>query len=250
MPDPGYARFGHGPELLIALHGFGERAQRFTALEPALHPRYTLIAFDLPLHGRHEWPADSFRKTDILDTLQHILHQEGKIRFSLLAYSFGARLVLALLPEIADKLDRLILLAPEGFGAPGMRLAEWTPMAVRKTLYHRLKKSDRLRKAIQAGCWIGPKTVRRFLSYHLAKPERLRRAFGCWLSLPDFKIDQAALKKCLLQTNIPVTIYLGAHDHRIPIKPVQRWAKNLPNAQLIILNAGHDLFSRRIRRIR
>ena len=44
--------FGTGPELLIALHGFGDRARMFAVLEPALADRYRVVAVDWPFHGQ------------------------------------------------------------------------------------------------------------------------------------------------------------------------------------------------------
>ncbi len=55
-------RFGAGPELLIAIHGFSDRARMFTVLEPALAGKYTVVAIDLPFHGQTEWQKNTFCK--------------------------------------------------------------------------------------------------------------------------------------------------------------------------------------------
>ena len=50
-----WARFGNGPEPVLCFHGYGEDAQRFASLRPATGERFTLLAIDLPFHGRTQW---------------------------------------------------------------------------------------------------------------------------------------------------------------------------------------------------
>lgn len=243
-------RFGHGPELLIALHGFGEEGGRFAVLEEALQDRYTVVAFDLPFHGGTKWPEDSFSKADILSIINDILEKEDRARFSILAFSFGARLALALLPDIADKLDKLICLAPEGIGTRGMFVAEHTPMLLRKALYKWLQRPNWFLQVLRFFHEMGlvPGLVYKFITFNVAHPDRRRRAFGCWLSLNDFRIKRSALKRLLLQTGIPMDIYLGMHDDRVRLKPLQQFVKGLPSARLFLLDDGHQLVNKRLNR--
>jgi predicted alpha/beta-fold hydrolase len=94
--------FGSGPELLIALHGFSDRARMFAVLEPALSENYTVVAVDWPLHGQTHWTPNTFSKQDLLDIIRRILANHGKERFSLMGFSFGARLAQALLPDLSS----------------------------------------------------------------------------------------------------------------------------------------------------
>ncbi|MBL7798722.1 MAG: hypothetical protein JNJ90_19650, partial [Saprospiraceae bacterium] len=66
-------RFGEGPQLLVALHGFGDRARLFAILEEALSERYTVVAIDLPFHGQTEWPNRTFSKADLLAVVRQIM---------------------------------------------------------------------------------------------------------------------------------------------------------------------------------
>jgi pimeloyl-ACP methyl ester carboxylesterase len=243
-------RFGHGPELLIALHGFGEDGRRFAVLEEALQDRYTVVAFDLPFHGGTEWPRDAFSKADILHIINGILEKEGHTRFSILAFSFGARLALAMLPDIADKLDKLILLAPEGIGTHGMFAAEHTPMVLRKALQQWLRRPGWLLRLLYAGYQSGliSALAYKFITYNLAQPERYRRVFGCWLSLNDFSVHAASTKQLLLQSGIPLDIYIGARDDRVRLQPLQRFVKGLPKARLFVVDDGHQLLNVRLKK--
>jgi pimeloyl-ACP methyl ester carboxylesterase len=121
-------QFGTGPELLIALHGFSDRARMFAVLEPALSARYTVVAIDWPFHGQTEWSPRTFSKQDLLGIIQMVVAAHGATRFSLMGFSFGARLAQALLPDIYPQLNKLYLLSPDGVKTKGMSTAARTPM--------------------------------------------------------------------------------------------------------------------------
>ena len=73
-------RFGSGERLLIALHGFGDKAELFAPPAKALGTEYTVIAFDLPFHGETEWRQNVFSKTDLAFILRQIMAAEGRER--------------------------------------------------------------------------------------------------------------------------------------------------------------------------
>ncbi len=97
---------GSGEKLLICLHGFGESALHFKCLAPALGDTYTIIALDMPLHGKTE--------DDLPALIAQLLEQHGRQRFSLMGYSMGGRLALCVIEKMAAQVDELILLAPDG----------------------------------------------------------------------------------------------------------------------------------------
>src|SRR5262249_32095371 len=154
------------PELLIALHGFGDRARMFAVLEEALTEKYTVVAVDWPFHGQTEWPDPTFTKADLLAIIQGILDQEGKTRFRLMGFSFGARLTLSMLPELAGRLNKLYLLSPDGVETKGMSMAVHTPMWVRRLLFRMLQNPEWFLKMVRAGGKIRlvPPVIQHFLA--------------------------------------------------------------------------------------
>lgn len=148
-------KFGSGPQLLIALHGFGDRARMFAVLEEALTEKYTVLAVDWPFHGQTEWPDTTFSKEDLLAIIQLILKQEGKTRFCMMGFSFGARLAQSMLPELSGQLDKLYLLSPDGVNTKGMSMAVHTPMWVRRFLFRVLKRPDWFLNLLRIGRKIG-----------------------------------------------------------------------------------------------
>ncbi|MBK9335170.1 MAG: alpha/beta hydrolase [Lewinellaceae bacterium] len=242
-------RFGHGPQLLVALHGFGDRARLFAVLENALAERYTIVAFDLPFHGQTEWPGRTFAKTDTLAIIHQIMQREGVERVSLMGYSFGARLVQAMLPDLLPRLDKLYLLAPDGIRTKGMSAAVRTPVWVRVLLFHLLKKPHWFLFLLKLGhsLHLVPPLILHFLSFNLTRPERFRRAFGCWFALDSFYLPRRRIKAVWRESRLPVDIYFGTKDEMIHYKTVKKMVEGIPNVRIFRMNAGHRLIGENLR---
>jgi pimeloyl-ACP methyl ester carboxylesterase len=236
-------RFGHGPQLLIAFHGFGDRARMFAVLEDGLAEKYTVVAVDWPLHGQTEWPDLTFNKEDLLAIIRLILVEEGKTRFSIMGFSFGARLVQSMLPELAGQLDKLYLLSPDGVKTKGMTIAVRTPIWLRKFLYHSLHKPQWFLSLLQLGRKVGvvPPLIQHFLSTNLTRTDRFRRTFGCWLSLDAFYLPRHKIKEILKESKLPTDVYFGTKDEMIRFDTLKKMTEGLPNVRLFLLNEGHRL---------
>lgn len=242
-------RFGQGERLLIALHGFGDRARLFAILENALAERYTVVAIDLPFHGQTEWPHRSFRKEDLLAIIRQIVAQEGKERFCLMGFSFGARLVQAMLPDFLSVLDKLYLLAPDGIHTKGMSTAVRTPVWVRVFLFHLLKNPKWFLQLLQFGQRLQfvPPLIVHFLSFNLTRAERFQRTFGCWLALDSFYLPRHRIKALWRESGLPVDIYFGTKDEMIRYKTVKKMVEGIPNVRIYLMNAGHRLIGEELR---
>ena len=235
-------RFGNGPELLIAFHGFGDRGRLFAALAPFLGNYYTIVAPDLPFHGETQWSRKTFSKEDLRQLICTILEQEGKTRFSLMGYSFGARLAMAMTPDLLASLNKLYLLAPEGFNTKGTKTATRIPMWSRRLLHKVLEKPKLFLVPLRVGRRLGmvPKLTYGFLDANLSNRERLLRTFGYWYALDAFLINPEKIRDLWLSSNLPVDVYIGNRDVIVPIEPLQQLTKGIPNVRLCVLEGeGH-----------
>ncbi|MFN0013478.1 MAG: alpha/beta fold hydrolase [Saprospiraceae bacterium] len=242
-------RFGQGPNLMVAVHGYGDRARLFAILEGALTERYTVVAFDLPFHGQTEWPQRTFSKPDLLRVVNQIMQREGAERLSLMGYSFGARLVQAMLPDLLSCLDKLYLLAPDGIRTKGMSVAVRTPIWVRTLFFHLLKKPQWFLRLIAFGSRmrVVPPLILHFLSFNLTRPERYRRAFGCWFALDSFYLPRHRIKAIWRESCLPVDIYFGTRDEMIHYKTVKKMVEGVRNVRIFRMVAGHRLIGENLR---
>ena len=235
--------FGSGPELLIALHGFSDRARMFAVLEPALAERYTVVAIDWPFHGQTTWEPNTFSKEDLLGIIRQVLKERGKERFSLMGFSFGARLVQALLPDLIDQMNKLYLLSPDGVKTKGMSMAARTPMWMRHFLYKILKKPGWFIALLNFGRKIGvaPPMIHHFLTNNLNKPDRFRRTFGCWLAMKSFYLRRHIIQRILGESHLKTDVYIGLSDPMLQQKTLKKLYEGLPNVRVFWLDDGHRL---------
>lgn len=242
-------RFGQGEQLLVALHGFGDRARLFAILEKALTDRYTVVAFDLPFHGQTEWPQDTFSKEDLMSIVRQILSREGKERFCLMGFSFGARLAQAMLPDFLPQLDKLYLISPDGIHTKGMSTAVRTPIWVRKFLCRILENPQWFLRLLDLGrrMKVVPGLIVHFLSFNLTRPERFRRTFGCWFALDSFYLRRRQIKAIWRESGLRVDIYFGTKDEMIQYKTVKKMVEGVRNVRIYLMDAGHRLIGEELR---
>lgn len=235
--------FGTGSELLIALHGFSDRARMFAVLEPALSEKYRVVAVDWPFHGQTEWNDNTFSKADLLEIIRKILAENGKERFSLMGFSFGARLAQAMLPELAGQLNKLYLLSPDGVKTKGMSMAAHTPVWVRRLLYRILKNPGWFISLLNVGRKIGvaPAMIHHFLTNNLNRPERFRRTFGCWLAMDSFYLRRHTIQRILKETQLPTDVYIGLSDPMLRQETLKKLYEGLPSVRVFWLDEGHRL---------
>ncbi|MEO1516052.1 MAG: alpha/beta hydrolase [Bacteroidota bacterium] len=244
-----YHRFGTGPRLLFALHGYGDHAGLFDPLLPALHNSHTTYAIDLPFHGKTQWNGPRFLQADIHGILLQLALENGQKRFDLMGYSFGGRIVQSLLWSCGPQVERMFLIAPDGLQTQGMSLATNTPYFLRALLGRLLQRQpdfvvsliDRLYQ------WkLISRFVRDFCKLHLRTEKRRNRAMASWLSLHDFQFHPKELKKLLRQLDIPLHLYFGKRDKIVSSSGGEWLAKDLPNAQLHMLEGGHLLVGKEL----
>lgn len=246
-------RWGHGEHLLLALHGFSDRAELFAPLAKQVGGHYTVIALDLPFHGRTTWQKDHFSTQDLLEIIAQVLEKEGKTRFSLAAFSFGARLAHAMLPALASQLDKCVLISPDGIRTKGLGLAERTPMWLRKWLQGRLGNPAWLLRLFGWGRTLGfvSAYAERFLRKNLRDPERRKRIFGCWLSMDYFRCQPIDIQRTLKEYALPTDVFLGEKDPLLSRKAVEKYYGNPPNFRLFVLpNEGHGMGVRICEKVR
>lgn len=239
-----YIRFGTGSQTLVALHGYGDSAALYRALEPSLGKRYTIYSIDLPYHGRTRWAATRlFGVADIAGIVAAVCEAESVGRFALMGYSMGGRFAMCIAPDFADRLDALFVIAASGIKIHPIFNALTVPAWIIRLLSFNIRYPTLLFAAMRMARWLRllPKSVYRFNRKLLATERRRQRMHYTWLSIRQFIVDVPQLQQCLNQQPTPVYLLFGDRDEIVPAWVGRFFAKGLHQAQFRLVSGNHFL---------
>ena len=243
-----YLTFGNGNILLIALHGFSNTGDIFLPLSNVLSEKYTVVALDLPYHGRTKIDGTNFRKADMITVLKMIIELFPKCHATeLMGYSFGGRLSLGVFDKINAR--KLWLLAPDGLEK--RRGYNRFPKTFRRFIARRLEKPQSFLKILS---WLESKKLvptysRQFMEYQLMNDTNRRRAMGSWMLTADFKSNRKDLLRRLRKYEPEILLIYGKYDRIILADGGLSLAQQYEKAKVKIVNTGHHVFGRELKKI-
>ncbi len=241
-----YWKFGKGPELLLAFHGFGEDGHAFAGWAEALDKRWTVLAPDLPWHGQTRWEPPVWKRPDALHWIDKLTEKHPAQHFHCVGYSMGGRLALSLTPELSDRLTGVTLFAPDGLATRDMWVASRIPAWFRRGLIRIARPGGKwalriAEKAYNLGIMSG--FGLKYLRYHWTNEARRLRMMHTWAAMGHFPVRPAQIKLALRKGKIPLRLVLGEKDEFIKREEALRFTRNIEQAQCIIIPTDHRLIS-------
>ncbi|MEE4185557.1 MAG: alpha/beta fold hydrolase [Gammaproteobacteria bacterium] len=105
---------------VLMIHGFGSSLQTWDAWAAALSDEWRVVRLDLPGSGL-SGPDSTNDYTDARThaLLAELLDQLGLGSAALVGHSIGGRIAWSFAASYPDRVDRLVLVAPDGFASPG-----------------------------------------------------------------------------------------------------------------------------------
>ncbi len=105
---------------VILLHGFGASLDTWDAWADALARRHRVIRFDLPGSGLSAPDrAGDYTDARSVALLLALMDRLGVARASLVGHSIGGRIAWTFAALHPERVDKLVLVAPDGFASPG-----------------------------------------------------------------------------------------------------------------------------------
>ena len=223
---------GRASPALIMIHGFGSSLQTWEPWAKALSPDFRVIRFDLPGSGLSAPdPTGDYsdaRSVALVLALMDRLHLE---RATLIGNSIGGRIAWRFAAAHPERVDKLVLISPDGFASPGFDYGEApvvpaTMGMMRYVLPKPLIRAS-LRPAYGDPSAISAATVTRYYELMLAPGGRT--------ALLD-RMKQAVLtdpRPFLHRIHQPVLLLWGERDGMIPVANAGDYLQALPNARLV-----------------
>jgi pimeloyl-ACP methyl ester carboxylesterase len=237
-----YYTYGSGSKLLFCLHGYGENGSSFEFLENYLGSSYTMYAIDLPFHGSTQWnEKEAFTAEDLLSVFDAVNIKQNR-SFSLVAYSMGGRAAIHLLQQLPGKIDRVVLIAPDG-----LHINFWYWLATQTFIGNKLFNITMNNPRwffgfLDAGGKVRllNKSIIKFVHHFLDNEEERTLLYNRWTVMRKFKPDLNAIKKICPEKNIKLHLVFGSYDRVILSKRADIF-KNEKNIRIKIIEAGHQL---------
>lgn len=238
-----YRKLGSGPAALLAFHGFGQSHTAFNPLETAIDNRFTLYSIDLFFHGNSRYAGTSpLTKTNWRQLIDHFLKAQSIDRFSLMGFSLGGRFALATAEAFPDRLDQLLLIAPDGITfnrwywlATESQLGRWLfrytlrHLSILTSLGHTLTTLGLLNR-----------TIMRFAEIALATPEQRTLVYKSWIQFRQIRSDSTLIANLLNNNRVRVRFFAGAFDRIVPGSYILPLTKQLRYYELTVLKTGHN----------
>ncbi|MGF1454805.1 MAG: alpha/beta fold hydrolase [Alphaproteobacteria bacterium] len=231
-----------GPEAapaVIMVHGFGASLHTWEPWAEALAGDFRVVRFDLPGSGLSPPdPTGVYTDERSIELILALMDDKGLDRASVIGNSIGGRIAWTLAARHPDRVDRLVLIAPDGFASRGFAYGEpaevpavlslmryvLPPWLVRPTLEDSYGDPSRL----------GEDTFRRYYDLLLAPGAR-----GANLA----RLRQTVLtdpRPLLRGLKRPVLLVWGEKDRLIPVENAEDYLAALPDARAVTFpDLGH-----------
>jgi pimeloyl-ACP methyl ester carboxylesterase len=217
---------------VVLLHGFGSSLQTWDVWAKGLATTHRVVRIDLPGSGLSPPdPAHDYRDERSLDMLMALMDSLGLQRTSLVGHSMGGRIAWTFAAKFPERVDKLVLVAPDGFSSFGFEYGK--PMDVPATL-------GLMRHVL-------PKPLLRMnLQSAYARPEALSEAVttryhdlilapGARQAMLD-RLRQTVLQEpvpLLRQIKAPTLLVWGEADAMIPLSNAQDYLQALQSSRLV-----------------
>ena len=224
---------------ILMIHGFAASLHTWEPWAQALAGPFRVLRLDLPGSGLSAPDAvGNYRDARTVALLRALLDQRGIRRAHLLGHSIGGRIAWTFAAAHPERVDRLVLLAPDGFASPGFAYGQAPEVPAMLGLMRYVLPAPLLRMNL-APAYADPATLTDAMHtrYH-----DLLRAPGSWQALLE-RMRQTVLVDpvpLLHRIQAPTLLLWGDRDAFIPTANAEDFLRALPQARLVRLpGVGH-----------
>lgn len=228
--------------VVVLLHGFGSSLQTWDEWSSVLDKNYRVVRLDLPGFGlTGATPEHDYSDRADVERLADFLNAIGVSRSTVVGHSMGGRIAWNFASTYPSHVDRLVLIAPDGFPAPGQTLGErpydvgWLGDLIQFFMPKFLVKKS-LEPAFFDASNVKDELLDRY--YDLLRAPLVRQSI---LQRMRQTVNSDPVDR-LKNITSPVLLLWGEVDRMIPCVNSQDYSRALAHSRTVILpEAGHLL---------
>ena len=236
-----YQKIGKSDKILLAFHGMGQDFSCFQKFAQTFENQYTTYLFDLPFHGISEVNETIITKEIWREYLIRFLQENQIKNFSITSFSMGGRFALATLEAFSERIENVLLLAPDGITEDpfyyGATRFNFTRNIFKKVLKNNHKFYGFAKILSRVG--IVHESVLKFAKIMVDTPQKQEQLYQSWVGFRTLNFNIEKLAQLLNNQEVKVLIFMGKYDKLLPIHNVYPLTKRLKNAELITLESTH-----------
>lgn len=224
---------------VILIHGFGASLQTWDSWATQLERTHRVIRLDLPGSGLSPPdPAGDYTDRRSMAVLLAMMDRLGVPRASIAGHSIGGRIAWTFAATHPARVERLVLVAPDGFASPGFDYGKAPEVpAVLGAMRYVMPKA-----VLQASLKSAYADPAMLTAERVDRYNDLMRAPGARQALLD-RMRQTVLvdpRPLLAAIKAPTLLIWGERDAMIPVANAQDYLLGMPNARLVsFAGSGH-----------
>ena len=224
---------------IVLLHGFASSLHTWEAWSGPLSKDHRVIRFDLPGSGLS--PPDStgdYTDARSMELLVALMDRLGVDRASLVGNSMGGRIAWTFAAEHPERVDRLVLVSPDGFASPGFEYGRKpeVPLAMKAMRFVLPKPLVRMSLAPAYADPAALTDERATRYYDLLRAPGAREAMIARME-QSMRFDPV---ERLSRIRAPTLLLWGEQDRLIPFSNAADYEKAIPGSVLVPLpGVGH-----------
>jgi len=240
------AHLGAGPELWLALHGYGDDHRLFRFVGDFLPPNARLVLLDLPYFGQSQGELgaeklDADWLVSFLTTLK--AHFPDTRSIHLIGFSLGAKFALGLYQHSPFPIHQAILIAPDGLRLhPLYRFCIYNPVG-KRLFKATLRRPGTFLFVLRSlyNLHIADAFKYRFVKRQFEKEERRKQLEKVWFGYAEIRPDLKEVARRTEEWDTHWHVIWGEKDTVLPVRLGNRFRKQVSNVELHLLASGHRL---------
>lgn len=241
-----YRESGSG-SVVVLVHGLAGSMRTWDAVMPKLAARHTVVALDLPGHGRSEQPAGDYSLGAFASILRDLLDVLGHRTATVVGHSLGGGIALQFAYQFPERCQRLVLVASGGLGTDVSPLLRAAALPGSNFVFPVITNSRvvdagsaAVRWARKAGLRLTAAQMESIGSYAaLAVPARRQAFLRTLRSVVDHRGQRVTAVDTLQQLrDLPTLLVWSANDWIVPVEHAYAAHDAIAGSRLTVFEDG------------
>jgi pimeloyl-ACP methyl ester carboxylesterase len=224
---------------LILIHGFGSSLHTWEPWAMELSSDYRVIRFDMPGAGLSGTdPNGDYSDARRMQVLTALMDHFGIAKASLIGNSMGGKIAWKFAAAFPARVDKLVLISPDGFASPGEEYGKRQPVpsmvGLMRYVLPKLLLKMNLDPAYGDPANLTSDIVTRYHDLLLSPGNR-----DAMIALME-QTELVEPEPLLRSIEAPTLLLWGEKDAMIPLANADDYVKAVPNSRLVVLpRLGH-----------